>query len=165
MSNLGLEMALKAEGVRLVRTKVGDRYVSQAMDELGAVVGGEQSGHILLPDITPTGDGMVTALLVIALVHETGKSLQELAGVVQKYPRKLVGLKVKDRTGWDKDPDIQNAIKNAEARFADPIWLSVRASGTEPLIRVMAQEESQQLVDEVVAELTEVIYRKLGKAE
>ncbi len=165
MSNLGLEKALEEADIRLHRTKVGDRYVSQAMEELGAVVGGEQSGHILLPSITPTGDGMATALQVLAIMHETGESLSELAGVVRKYPRKLVGLKVQNLKGWDKDAEIQAAIQRSEARFANPIWLSVRASGTEPLIRVMAQETSQQVVDEVIDELCEVLYRKLGKAE
>lgn len=167
MSNLGLEKALEAEGVRLERTQVGDRYVSQKMDELGAVVGGEQSGHILLPSITPTGDGMATALQVLAIMHETGKSLAELAGVVRKYPRKLVGLKVKNLSGWDKDEEIKAAVRHAEQKVDRPIWVSVRASGTEPLIRVMVQDASmtQEEVDAEVVRISDVIYRKLGKAE
>ena len=166
MSNLGLEKALEEAGTLLHRTQVGDRYVSQAMEELGAVVGGEQSGHILLPSITPTGDGMVTALQVLAIMHETGKSLSELAGVVRKYPRKLVGLKVQNLKGWDKDAEIQAAIKQTEQRVGKPIWVSVRASGTEPLIRVMVQDDSmsQAEVDKTVEDMSEVIYRKLGKA-
>ena len=163
MSNVGLEKALDAEGVRLIRTKVGDRYVAEAMEKEGAIVGGEQSGHILLPHVTPTGDGMVTALQVLAVMHETGKSLSELASVVQDYPQRLVSFRVKNLQGWDKDPEIQAAIRAAEARFENPIWLSVRASGTEPLLRVMAQGTDKVVVEEVVEGLCTLLKSKLGE--
>ncbi len=164
MSNVGLEKALEQEGIQLHRTKVGDRYVAEGMQKEGAIVGGEQSGHILLPYVTPTGDGMITALQVFAILREMGKTLDELASVVQDYPQRLVSFRVKNLQCWDKDPEIQNAIETARARFENPIWLSVRASGTEPLLRVMAQSTEQSVVDEVVESLISMLKQKLGEA-
>ena len=163
MSNVGLEKALEKEGVILHRTDVGDRYVGEAMVKLGAVVGGEQSGHILLPDQTPTGDGLVTALLVLKIVRETGKPLSELAGVVEAYPQRLKSIRVTTRAGWQEDEDILEAIHTNQKRLENPLWLSVRASGTEPLIRVMAQGVDQITVDSVVKNICDVVERKLVK--
>src|SRR5579871_1220025 len=162
MSNVGLEQALGAQGIRLHRTDVGDRYVAEGMDTLGAAVGGEQSGHILLPNITPTGDGLVTALQVLIVMHETGKSLSELAGVVQSCPQLLKNVRVRTRQGWRDDPDIQKAIADGRARLGSPDWLSVRPSGTEPLIRVMAQGTDQATVESVVHDICAVVEAKLG---
>lgn len=163
MSNVGLEKALEQEGIRLHRTKVGDRYVAEGMQQEEAIVGGEQSGHILLPYVTPTGDGMITALQVLAVIREMNKTLDELASVVVDYPQQLVSFRVKQLAGWDKDPEIQEAIETARARFENPIWLSVRASGTEPLLRVMAQSTDQALVEDVVNSLVSLLKRKLGE--
>lgn len=162
MSNVGLEQALSAKGIRLHRTDVGDRYVGEAMDSLGAAVGGEQSGHILLPCVTPTGDGIVTALQVLAVMRETGKSLAELASVVQIGPQLLRNVQVRTRQGWNEDPDIQAAIAAGRARLSNPDWLSVRPSGTEPLIRVMAQGTDVETVVAVVEEICSVVEKKLG---
>ncbi len=162
MSNVGLEQALAARGIRLHRTDVGDRYVAQAMDELGAAVGGEQSGHILLPNITPTGDGLATALQVLEVMHETGKPLSELAGVMTSGPQLLKSIRVKSKKGWKEDVDIQNAIHEGQEKLGSAEWLSVRASGTEPLIRVMAQGLDKETVDAVVHAICAVVERKLG---
>ncbi len=162
MSNVGLEKALETKGIRLHRTAVGDRYVTEGMDELGAGVGGEQSGHVLLPHVTPTGDGLVTALQVLRVMKETGKSLSELARVVVNYPQRLEKITVKDKNGWKTDPEIKSAIERSEKRLGNPVWLSVRASGTEPVIRVMAQGTDQSTVDEIVDELCGLVKSKFG---
>lgn len=164
MSNVGLEQALKSRGIRLHRTDVGDRYVAEAMDSLGAAVGGEQSGHILLPGLTPTGDGLVTALHVLRVMRESRKSLSELAAVVQSCPQLLKNVRVGSKQGWREDSDIRDAIAAGQERLGSSEWLSVRASGTEPLIRVMAQGTDRALVESVVHDICAIIERKLGTA-
>ncbi len=164
MSNVGLEQALVAQGIRLHRTDVGDRYVAEAMETLGAAVGGEQSGHILLPFITPTGDGLVTALQVLSVMHATGKRLCELASVVQTGPQLLKNVRVRSKQGWREDLDIQQAIADGQLRLGSAEWLSVRPSGTEPLIRVMAQGMDTETVETVVHDICAVVERKLGAA-
>lgn len=165
MSNVGLEQALTADGVRLHRTDVGDRYVAEAMNELGASIGGEQSGHILLPYLTPTGDGIVTGLQVLRVMHETGTPLSKLASVVQNCPQRLKSIRVKDRSGWKQDAEIRAAIDSGVARLGNEKWLSVRPSGTEPLIRVMAQGTDASTVDSVVDDICSLVQAKYGDAE
>ena len=162
MSNVGLEQALAEEHIRLHRTDVGDRYVAEAMEMLGAAIGGEQSGHILLPFETPTGDGLVTALQVLAIVRETGKSLSELASVVVSGPQLLKNVRVGSKQGWTQDADIQAAIVEGQRRLGSSEWLSVRASGTESLIRVMAQGTDRAIVESVVHDICAVVQAKLG---
>ena len=164
MSNVGLEQALESRGIRLHRTDVGDRYVAEGMEEHKAVLGGEQSGHILLPTMTPTGDGLVTALQVLAIMRQSGKSLSELAGVVQTCPQLLKNVRMGSRQGWREDADIQQAIDAGRARLGKPEWLSVRPSGTEPLLRVMAQGTDRDVVDSVVHDICAVVEKKLGAA-
>lgn len=164
MSNVGLEQALKTKNIRLHRTDVGDRYVAEAMDRLGAAVGGEQSGHILLPGLTPTGDGLVTALHVLRVMRETGKPLSALAGIVESCPQLLKNVRVSSKQGWKDDPEIQQAIAAGQERLGSAEWLSVRASGTEPLIRVMAQGTDKELVESVVHEICAVVEKRLGSA-
>lgn len=162
MSNVGLEQALEREGIRLHRTDVGDRYVAEAMDALGAGIGGEQSGHILLPHLSPTGDGMITGLQVLSIMVQTGKSLSELASVVQTCPQILRNVRVQDRQAWRNDAVIQQAIERARKRLGRDEWLSVRASGTEPLVRVMAQGTDATLVQSVVEEICTLIETRCG---
>jgi phosphoglucosamine mutase len=162
MSNVGLEQALAERGIRLHRTDVGDRYVAEAMQRLDAAVGGEQSGHILLPTLTPTGDGIITALQVLTVMHETGKPLSELAGVVRSCPQLLKNVRVGTKHGWQNDPDIQRAIVTGREKLGSAEWLSVRASGTEPLIRVMAQGTDQAIVESVVHDICTVVEQKLA---
>jgi phosphoglucosamine mutase len=165
MSNVGLEEALAANGVHLHRTDVGDRYVAEAMHALGASIGGEQSGHILLPYITPTGDGIVTGLQVLRVMHESGSPLSKLASVVRNCPQKLRSIQVKDRMGWKHDAEIQAAIASGMDRLGNSKWLSVRPSGTESLIRVMAQGTDAQIVDSVVDEICGLVNTKYGISE
>jgi phosphoglucosamine mutase len=163
MSNVGLEQALAEQGVSLHRTDVGDRYVAEAMAELGASIGGEQSGHILLPYLTPTGDGIVTGLQVLRVMHETGEPLSKLASGVCNCPQLLKNIRVTDRTGWRHDPEIQAAIAAGAARLGNDKWLSVRPSGTESLIRVMAQGTDAQTVHSVVDEICRLVQAKYGE--
>ena len=145
MSNLGLENHLKGIGVKMERTQVGDRYVVARMLEKGFNVGGEQSGHVVLSDFSTTGDGLLAALQVLAVMQETGKKLSEVAHVFDPAPQKLVNRKF---TGADplSRKAVQDAIAAAEKALGARGRLLVRKSGTEPLIRVMAQAENEDLV-------------------
>ncbi len=163
MSNAGLEVALEAAGIRLIRADVGDRYVAEEMVRSGAVLGGEQSGHLLFPRLTPTGDGMVTGLQVLAEMRATGKKLSELASVMQSCPQLLHNVRVRSRTGWQDVPEIQQAIAVARASLGRPEWLSVRASGTEPVIRVMAQDTDKVRVETTVNTLCKLIQTHFGE--
>ncbi|MFT3723142.1 MAG: phosphoglucosamine mutase [Hyphomonadaceae bacterium] len=149
MSNLGLENHLKSIGVKMERTQVGDRYVVSRMLEKGFNVGGEQSGHVVLSDFSTTGDGLLAALQVLAVMVETGKKLSEVAHVFDPAPQKLVNRKF---TGADplSRKHVQDAIAAAEKALGSRGRLLVRKSGTEPLIRVMAQAETDDLVREAV---------------
>lgn len=162
MSNAGLEVALDMEGIHLVRTDVGDRYVAEEMVRSGAVIGGEQSGHLLLPLVTPTGDGMVTGLQVLGAMASSGKTLKELSSPVVSCPQILRNIKVRDRVGWQNVPEISRAIEEARAKVSKPEWLSVRASGTEPLVRVMAQDTDRARVESTVSELCALIQERFG---
>jgi phosphoglucosamine mutase len=162
MSNVGLEQALEKFGITLHRTDVGDRYVAEAMAALGAGIGGEQSGHILLPHLTPTGDGIVTGLQVLRVMQESGAPLSELASVVSNCPQRLKSIHVKDRNGWRYDSEIQSAIASGVTRLGNEKWLSVRPSGTELLIRVMAQGTDASTVDAVVDEISGLVEAKYG---
>lgn len=162
MSNAGLEVGLEKLGIRLIRADVGDRYVAAEMVRSGASLGGEQSGHILFPSLTPTGDGMLTGLRVLHEAHEAGKRLSELAGMVETCPQLLKNIRVRDRVGWQQVPEIQAAIKAARASLTKPEWLSVRASGTEPLVRVMAQDTDAARVEKTVNDLCGLIQERFG---
>jgi phosphoglucosamine mutase len=159
MTNAGLEVALDQHQIQLLRTDVGDRYVAAEMERTGAAIGGEQSGHILLPRLSPTGDGMLTGLQVLARAVACGRRLSELADVMQSCPQRLVSIRVENRNGWKHIPEIQKAVEDARRRVGKPYWISVRASGTEPLIRIMVQDTNPEVVDTTVDELTEVVKR------
>jgi phosphoglucosamine mutase len=139
MSNLGLELCLREAGVRLVRSPVGDRYVLEEMVRGGYVLGGEQSGHIIFLEHNTTGDGVITALQVLGVTQRTGKPLSALAGCMQKLPQTLVNVRVRRRDPLESLPEVQAAIREAEALLGSGGRLLVRYSGTEPLVRVMAE--------------------------
>lgn len=162
MSNAGLDVAMEHHGIHLVRTAVGDRYVAEAMDATGASLGGEQSGHLLFPRISVAGDGMITGLMVLAEMKRSGLKLSQLASVMDRFPQRLRNVRVHRRDGWQEHPGVQEAIKRARARLGRPEWLSVRPSGTEPVVRIMAQGPDASVVDEVVGELAEVISAAVG---
>lgn len=157
MSNLGLEVALRDAGITLVRTAVGDRYVCDEMRRSGAVIGGEQSGHIILLPHTTTGDGMITALRVISIMIETGKRLSELADQMPQYPQLLINVQVARRDGWESHPSILDVIRGAEESLRGRGRILVRASGTEKLIRVMAEGPDKAEIETLAGEVADVI--------
>lgn len=157
MSNLGLEHALAKQGIEFHRAKVGDRYVLELMRSTGAVLGGETSGHVLSLDHATTGDAMVVALQVLAIMKQTGKSLAELAAGMPKYPQLMENVRVAKKMNPDDSPVIQDAIKKAEQKLAGNGRIVLRASGTEPLIRVMVEGREEVVVKALVKELVEVV--------
>ena len=162
MSNMGLEAALRQSDLTLLRTAVGDRYVSEAMRGGGFVLGGEKSGHLIFGHLTTTGDGLLTALQVLKVMRETHQPLSVLADQMTEYPQVLLGVKVRDRQTWASDPDIQRAIADAEHRLAGRGRVNVRASGTEKLVRVMAEGPDQAEIDTLARALITIIGEKVG---
>lgn len=156
MSNLGLERALKADGLALVRTAVGDRYVVEQMRSDGYNLGGEQSGHIILSDYATTGDGLIAALQVLAVIAQTGKRASEVCHVFEPVPQLLRNVRYKNGFSFDHGP-VKKAIAAGEARLADTGRLVIRKSGTEPLIRVMAEGDDKTLVHAVVDDIIAAI--------
>ena len=163
MSNMGLEVALRESGLTLLRTAVGDRYVSEAMRAGGHVLGGEKSGHLIFGHLTTTGDGLLTALQVLKVMRETGRPLSALADQMTEYPQILLGVRVRDRQSWASDPDITRAIEATEARLAGRGRVNVRASGTEKLVRVMAEGPDQAEIDALAHEIASLVQRKVGE--
>ena len=161
MSNLGLERFLIREGLSLVRTKVGDRHVVEHMRDHGFNVGGEQSGHIILSDHATTGDGLVAALQVLSVVVEARKPTSEVCGLFDPLPQRLRNVRF---NGSDPmhSPEVLEAIRDWEGKLGSSGRILVRKSGTEPLIRVMAEAEDPNLVDDVADSLTEVIANVAG---
>lgn len=157
MSNLGLHRALAASGIKSVVTKVGDRYVLEEMLQTGARLGGEQSGHIIFLDHNTTGDGIVTALVLLRVMQETGRSLGELASDLECYPQLLENVRVYDKERVLKSPLLAAAIKEQESRLAGEGRVLIRASGTEPLIRVMVEARDPEMTLKVVNELVGVV--------
>ncbi|HYN09336.1 MAG TPA: phosphoglucosamine mutase [Vicinamibacterales bacterium] len=162
MSNIGLEIALQRHGIRLVRTPVGDKYVMDEMLSGGYALGGEQSGHVILTEHLPTGDGMATALAVLRAMAETGKELSELAAGLVTFPQTLVNVRVREKRPIEGVPEIQAAIARVEAALAGHGRVLVRYSGTEPLLRVMIEGEDQASVQAWAEEIAEAIRGTLG---
>jgi phosphoglucosamine mutase len=146
MSNLGLEVALRELGCELLRTPVGDRYVVEAMVRHGLNLGGEQSGHVLFLDHNTTGDGLVTALAILAIMAETGRPLSELARAMTRYPQVLVNVRVRERRDFVREPLVAGALADVEAALGNRGRVLLRASGTEPLYRVMVEGENESEV-------------------
>ncbi len=163
MSNMGLEVALKQSGLTLLRTAVGDRYVSEAMRREGHVLGGEKSGHLIFGHLTTTGDGLLTALQVLKVMRETGQPLSALSDQMTEYPQVLLGVRVRDRQAWQHDADIQRAIAAAETSLAGRGRINVRASGTEKLVRVMAEGPDQAEIDSLAHEIVSLVRKKVGE--
>jgi phosphoglucosamine mutase len=156
MSNLGLERFLETNGLALVRTQVGDRYVLEAMRERGFNVGGEQSGHIILSDYATTGDGLVAALQVLACLVEDGRPASEILHQFDPLPQLLKNVRFGGGAPLEKD-SVKSAIASGEQKLHGTGRLVIRKSGTEPLIRVMAEGEDQALVEEVVDSICEAV--------
>jgi phosphoglucosamine mutase len=158
MSNLGFTIAMREQGIKIIAAAVGDRYVLDAMRENGLTLGGEQSGHVILADYATTGDGILTALHVMAEMKQSKKSLSELAAVVTRLPQVLINVKNVDRTATNS-PELVKAVAEIEAELGDTGRVLLRPSGTEPLIRVMVEaathehaEQSAQFLAKVVQE-------------
>jgi phosphoglucosamine mutase len=155
MANLGLERALDTLGIKLVRTDVGDKYVAEAMQKKGAMIGGEQSGHIILyDDGHVAGDGLYTGLRVIEVMLSTGKSLSDLCSGIRKFPQTIVNLKVKSKPPLTKLATLNKANRDITKRLNGRGRVNIRYSGTEPLLRIMVEAEDQPTLDAVTKELT-----------
>lgn len=157
MSNIGFYKALSEQGMTSVKTAVGDRYVMAEMLKSGYNLGGEQSGHIIFSDWATTGDGLLTALQLLYVMKETGKKLSELAADVQIYPQKLVNIPVADKIAIQQDPAVVAKIAEVEAQMAGDGRVLVRASGTESLLRVMAEAPTVEQVEKYVEDIAAVV--------
>jgi len=162
MSNLGLERALARRGLRMTRVQVGDRYVLEEMQRLGAALGGEQSGHVIFLDHATTGDGLVTALIVLQIMRKAGVPLSALAGVMDDYPQKLVNVTVPSPRSWEEHEPILRAIRDAERDLGDEGRVLVRASGTEPKVRVMVEALQAEKVERWTGYIARVIAEQLA---
>jgi phosphoglucosamine mutase len=157
MSNLGLEVALRESRIDFQRAAVGDRYVLGMLRDTGGILGGETSGHILCLDKTTTGDGLVSALQVLAVMKKTGMSLAELASGMLKFPQVLLNVKVAKRFDPASVPAVQDAVRGIEKRMAGDGRVVLRASGTEPVIRVMVEGRNEEATRSAATELAEVV--------
>lgn len=157
MSNLGLEHALKANGIEFRRARVGDRYVLETLRETGGVIGGETSGHMIVLDQTTTGDGLICALQVLAVMMQTGKPLSDLAAGMPKYPQTMLNVRTDKRMDPDKSPAIRDAVSEVEGELAESGRVVLRASGTELVIRVMVEGEDKELVNTLAKRLAAVV--------
>jgi len=162
MSNVGLEIALRAAGIRLVRTDVGDKYVLDELLRLGASLGGEQSGHIIMPHLSLAGDGMITALSLLRALRESGKTLTQVTAGFQKYPQVLVNVRVREKVPFAELPTVQTEVRNVEERLSQKGRLLLRYSGTEPLARVMIEGESQLEIEGYAQQIADAIKRSIG---
>ena len=162
MSNLGLERALAADGIEMVRTPVGDKYVLEEMLRRDAVLGGEQSGHVIFRDVSTTGDGLITALRVLGAIRDSGRNLDDLVADLRIYPQKLVNVRVRRKAPFEQLDGVRRAIQEAEAAFAGSGRVLVRYSGTEPLARVMVEAASAEDVERESERIAEAIRRELG---
>jgi len=162
MSNLGLKQAFEKSGIKVEETKVGDRYVLERMQETGAILGGEQSGHIIFLNYNTTGDGILTALKLLEVVKKNGRPLSQLAQQMERFPQLLVNVRVKDKSSWQTNESIQNIIKDYDQKLGKRGRILVRASGTEALIRVMAEGNDLAELEQITQEIAQVIAKELS---
>ncbi|MCX6566410.1 MAG: phosphoglucosamine mutase, partial [Candidatus Aminicenantes bacterium] len=162
MSNMGLEKALADEGITLVRTRVGDKYVLEKMLSIQANLGGERSGHTILSDECPTGDGLLTALKMIEVMIEKNLPLADLIRDYVEYPQVLKNVRVAQKPDLDGIPEVVAAIADVRGRLGKNGRLDVRYSGTEPLARVMVEGEDEDLIEILAARISGAIRKKIG---
>jgi phosphoglucosamine mutase len=162
MSNIGLEAAFQSEGIRLIRTDVGDKYVLEELLRLGLSLGGEQSGHIIFPRLSLAGDGLITTLSMLRAMTESGKELHELTAGFQTFPQILLNVEVKFKRPFAEVAAIQKVAQEIESDLGSQGRLLLRYSGTEPLARVMIEGKSQDEIERQAAELAGVIQQTLG---
>jgi len=156
MTNYGIELALRELGIEVIRVPVGDKYVAEKMRETGANLGGEQSGHIILFDHLPTGDGMLSAIKLIEVMMEKGRTLSELCDYTL-FPQKLVSIKTKEPRRWERDERIRGIIEEAKRYYGDDVRILVRASGTEKCLRIMIEGKKENYVDKITSRLLQRI--------
>ncbi|MFC7307482.1 phosphoglucosamine mutase [Streptomyces monticola] len=162
MSNLGFKLAMEGEGVALVQTGVGDRYVLESMKEHGYALGGEQSGHVIILDHATTGDGTLTGLMLAARVAQTGRGLKELAGVMERLPQVLINVPDVDKSRVSTSPELTAAVTDAERELGATGRVLLRSSGTEPLVRVMVEAADIDQARSVAERLADVVKSALG---
>jgi phosphoglucosamine mutase len=162
MSNLGFVNAMTERGIEVVKTAVGDRYVLERMVAEGLNLGGEQSGHVIMRDFANTGDGVLTALHLMAVMARSGKSAAELASVVTRYPQVLVNVRGVDKSRLDGHAGIASKVAEFEARLGERGRILLRASGTEPLVRVMVEAFEKGVAEEIAAALADLVSAELG---
>jgi phosphoglucosamine mutase len=162
MSNLGLEKALERDGIRMMRTPVGDKYVLEEMVRLGAALGGEQSGHVIFREYATTGDGLLTALRLFEIALRAGVGLDQLTADLEVYPQRLVNVRVREKKGLTELPSVAREIRLVEEAFAGAGRVLVRFSGTEPLARVMVEGPDLEQVESFSARIAEAIRREMG---
>ena len=162
MSNLGLEICLRERGIKLLRTKVGDRYVVEAMRAGGYNLGGEQSGHLLFLDHNTTGDGILSALMVLKVMVTSGKPLKELKAIMPRVPQVLHNIMVSQKKPMSQLPALTQAMKEHEEALGDKGRILVRYSGTEPKMRVMVEATDAALMNRAADELKAVVEQEIG---
>jgi len=162
MCNLGFELAMRDLGITVIKTKVGDRYVLEQMRTSGATLGGEQSGHIIFLEHNTTGDGLVTALQLASVMRQTGKPLSELRTVMRRFPQVLVNVPVADKARLATSAAVSDAVHAAEVELGDAGRVLVRPSGTEPLVRVMAEAADEATAARVVENLVGIVRKELS---
>ena len=161
MSNLGLKIAMKQAGIEMIETKVGDRYVLEVIREGGYTLGGEQSGHLIFARHATTGDGILTGLQLLAQMGSTGKSLQELASAMKVYPQVLINVPDVDKSKVDSDPELQKVVQEAKSELGETGRVLLRASGTEPLVRVMVEAQDAGTAQSWAERIARVVEKQL----
>src|SRR5215216_2065519 len=162
MSNIGLEIALRSAGIRLVRTAVGDKYVLDELLKLGASLGGEQSGHIILPELSLAGDGMITTLCLLRALHDSRKTLAEMTVGFKQFPQILLNVRVREKAAFTDLASVRAAVSEVEELLSQKGRLLLRYSGTEPLARVMIEGENQSQIEEYARWIAGAIEREIG---
>lgn len=162
MSNMALENYLGEKGIRLKRTRVGDRYVVEAMRKLGANLGGEKSGHLLFLDHSTTGDGMLAALQIMSVMKRTQKPLSRLAGVMEFFPQTLRSVEITEKKPFEEIPGLLKTVREVEKKLGGRGRVNLRYSGTEPLARVMVEGENEVLINSAAADISSIITENIG---
>ena len=162
MSNMALENYLNEKGLKLERTRVGDRYVVEAMRKLGANLGGEKSGHMLFLDHSTTGDGLLASLQILSIMKKKGRSLSELAGIISMFPQILNSLEIKEKKPFEQIPGLVELVRESEKILGGKGRINLRYSGTEPLARVMVEGEDETLINGIASRVSSVISENIG---
>jgi phosphoglucosamine mutase len=164
MTNMGLDLYLKENGMNIVKTQVGDRYVIEEMLNSGYNLGGEQSGHIIFLDYNTTGDGLLTGLQLMQIMKKTGKKMSELNNLISSLPQVLINAKVKEelKHSYLEDNEIKKEVEKIEEYFHGEGRVVIRPSGTEPLVRVMIEGKDKNIIENKAKELAEFVEKKLG---